>query len=74
MNTIRLVLLTIVLVLPGCASLSQFSEKHPIASAVGGTLIAGSIMATVNINSHHDRATDPQARHGNKPCEATGGC
>lgn len=57
MNT-RIALFAAALALSGCASLSQFSQRHPVATAVGLTVIAGSIAATANANSHGSHTQD----------------
>jgi hypothetical protein len=48
----RLALSTAFISLAGCASLNQFTERHPVVAAVGATLIAGSIVATAEANGH----------------------
>lgn len=42
----------LVINIAGCASFNQFAEKHPVVTAVGATLVAGSIVAIANANGH----------------------
>jgi hypothetical protein len=60
--------------LSGCASLNQFTERHPVVTAVGATLIAGSIIATANANGLDPSPRQFDPNHGHKTCQQGGGC
>lgn len=40
------------LLLSGCASLSNFTQKHPVVTAIGAAVIVGSIAASVDHGGH----------------------
>lgn len=60
-------LITVAFVASGCAT----CERHPVACAIGGVIVAGSVIAIVENNNHrtmHDRqispSRGPQCRNG----------
>jgi hypothetical protein len=60
--------LSATVLLSGCATFNQFTEKHPFVTAVGMTLIAGSIVATANASGHgHDPNCGTGLPHGCDP-------
>jgi hypothetical protein len=58
----------LVLSLPGCATL----ERHPVLTAVGAAILAGSIAAVAQ--HHHDQMHDRQIAPGGSPQCRNGVC
>ena len=53
MNTKIIVALAACVILSGCATVGDFVERHPVATAVGVAVIAGSIAEIAEL--HHRR-------------------
>ncbi len=59
----------IALTLCGCTTVGNFVTNHPVATAVGVAIVAGSIAASAN---HHSHADSPTRIPRQSPCQPQG--
>lgn len=64
--------LAAILCITGCASVRDFAHEHPVATAIGGAMIVGSVAAS--LSSHHDGETPPDIATPRDPCMTPESC
>lgn len=68
----KLITFAALLALSGCATVGNFVEQHPVITAAGVAVVAGSIAIAANHHGHHDAAPLLTRQVHESPCSPQG--
>lgn len=69
---VKSVIAASLLALSGCATVGNFVEQHPVITAAGVAVVAGSIAIAANHHGHHDAAPLLTRQAHESPCSPQG--